>query len=173
MKYYSTINILNYNTLSFHCYNRIVQNNGLYKKIIDKLMFNNMQRINWNSLNYWNPKIKIEIFFRTQKENSVYFKQGRGLLNSSILVVSVFIFVALRSFVPLSLLPSTSLFETLDILILADRPTLLWTTFVHEYRSRSKDAPEIWNIDDTSRQIICVKSDRWIEELPELFLRFS
>lgn len=129
------------------------------------------KRINWNGLNtnYWNLKIKIEIFFRTQKKDLVYFKEGRGL-NSSILVVSLFIFVALRLFVSLSLLPSTSLFETLDILILADRPALLWTTFVHEYRSCSKDAPEIWNIDDTSRQIICVKSDRWVEELPELFL---
>lgn len=129
------------------------------------------KEINWNNLKLQIIEIskyrskKIEIFFRTQKEDSVYFKEGRGLFNSSILVVSLFIFVALRPFVPLSLLPSTSLFETLDILILADRPALLWTTFVHEYRSRSKDAPEIRNIDDTSRQIICVKSDRWVEEL--------
>lgn len=52
------------------------------------------------------------------------------------------------------------LFETLDILILADRPALLRATFAREYCSRSKDVPEIRNIDNTSRRIICEKSKR-------------
>ena len=49
------------------------------------------------------------------------------------------------------------LFETLDILIPADRPASspAEATFAREYRSRSKDSPEIQNIDDTWRRIIC------------------